>query len=114
MSESETVACYCGAVKVTVKGEPKTQLFCHCDDCRRWCGGVALPAKLWAKDDVEIEGELVTKGQVKGNTCRKSCVKCGSVICDQKDGMGMMSARAEILIRARCTHARARHPPLQT
>ena len=55
---SETVTCYCGAVKITVTGEPQVTPLCHCADCRRWNGGVGQAARLYAPDQVKIDGEI--------------------------------------------------------
>ena len=29
-------ACFCGAVQLTVTGEPVAMGYCHCDSCRHW------------------------------------------------------------------------------
>jgi len=75
----ETVSCYCGECKVTVKGDPAMQVICHCDDCRKWGGGVAQAAKLYPPDNVTATGEMVSK--VEGKR-RMSCAKCGGVVLD--------------------------------
>lgn len=62
----ETVQCYCGECKVTVKGEPAMQVFCHCDDCRKWGGGIVQAAKLYPADNVTVTGDLVFKPYVEG------------------------------------------------
>lgn len=95
---TDTGQCYCGACKVTVKGEPAAQLFCHCSDCRKWGGGTAQAAKLYPADKVSIEGEVTSKDPelVAGKTSwRKFCPKCGGVVYDDKtnvNGMIMVPA----------------------
>jgi hypothetical protein len=31
--------CYCGAVKITVTGDPEGAGYCHCVSCRSWSAG---------------------------------------------------------------------------
>ncbi len=38
-SKSHTGTCFCGAVEVTVTGEPAAMGYCHCDSCRQWSAG---------------------------------------------------------------------------
>ena len=79
--------------QVTVTGEPAVQCFCHCDDCRRWGGSIAQAAKLYPIDNVNIEGELITKdpdGKLEAsNSWRKSCANCGGVVYDDKSHVGL-------------------------
>jgi hypothetical protein len=42
MTEELTGRCLCGAVRYRSKGLPKRVSHCHCQQCRRASGGVAL------------------------------------------------------------------------
>ena len=54
-------SCACGDVKVTVKGEPQICWACHCDDCQRATGSIALFAAMYLEEDiVSIEGSTTT------------------------------------------------------
>lgn len=92
------VQCYCGTCKVTCMGEPAMQFFCHCDDCRRWSGSLAVAAKMFPADNVKIEGDLVCKDEawkegLKG--MRKSCKKCGGAVAnDLSNSMKMVMVPA--------------------
>ena len=78
---SEEVTCYCGAVKVTLTGEPTMQCLCHCSDCRRWNGSVAFAAKMFPSANVKVEGELIGIPFVEGcKAQRRSCAKCGGCV----------------------------------
>merc|ERR1711998_385874 len=84
------IKCYCGAAKYTVEmDEPAMQVACHCEDCRRWGGGVFQAAKLFPMEGVSaIEGEVVTK-ETTDNHRRRSCAKCGGVLMDIITEMNM-------------------------
>jgi hypothetical protein len=34
MSDTYSIQCNCGTVKMTLTGEPKVRGVCHCEDCR--------------------------------------------------------------------------------
>lgn len=57
MAASYHGACFCGAVEITVKGEPNAMGYCHCRSCRSWSGGPVNAFSLWNPDAV-----TVTKG----------------------------------------------------
>jgi len=46
--------CYCGSVKILVKGDPVGAGYCHCKACRRWSAGPVNAFTLWAPDQVEV------------------------------------------------------------
>jgi hypothetical protein len=50
--------CFCGAVEVTVTGEPAAMGYCHCSSCREWSAGPVNAFSLWPSDAVKI-----TKGK---------------------------------------------------
>ena len=39
--------CYCGAVKVSVTGDPAGAGYCHCKSCRSWSAGPVNAFTLW-------------------------------------------------------------------
>ena len=59
--------CYCGAVQVTVSGEPAGMGYCHCKDCRKWSAGPVNAFTLWKADSVKV-----TKGADQVATFSKS------------------------------------------
>ena len=60
MSEANvhTGRCFCGAVELTVTGEPVAMGYCHCESCRQWCktcgGHVMTEHPLWSLTDVYV------------------------------------------------------------
>ena len=48
-----TTTCRCGAVQLTMSGEPVVQLYCHCDDCRAAHGGAYVAAANRAQNTIK-------------------------------------------------------------
>jgi hypothetical protein len=72
-------SCFCGAVELTVTGQPAAMGFCHCTSCRTWSAGPVNAFTLWQPDSVKI-----TKGASNIGTYhkteksfRKWCLTCG-------------------------------------
>jgi hypothetical protein len=72
-------SCFCGAVEITVTGEPAAAGYCHCASCRSWSAAPVNAFSLWKPESVAI-----TKGA--GNigvyhkterSHRKFCTACG-------------------------------------
>lgn len=71
--------CFCGAVELTVTGEPVGMGYCHCASCRSWSAGPVNAFTLWKPDAV-----VVTRGADSIGTYhktdrsqRKFCTTCG-------------------------------------
>jgi hypothetical protein len=55
---TRTAQCACGRVEVTVEGEPRTVLVCHCDFCQRRSGNVFIESAQFLEEQVvAISGE---------------------------------------------------------
>ena len=79
MSDSYNGACFCGAVRFTVTGEPAAMGYCHCESCRQWSAGPVNAFSLWKPESVRV-----TQGADKIGTynktprsARKFCKTCG-------------------------------------
>ena len=46
-TETYRGACFCGAVQLTVTGEPAAMGYCHCESCRQWSAGPVNAFTLW-------------------------------------------------------------------
>ena len=46
--------CFCGAVQLTVTGEPAGMGYCHCTSCRTWSAGPVNAFSLWKSDSVKL------------------------------------------------------------
>ena len=71
--------CFCGAVEISVTGDPVGMGYCHCEHCRSWSAGPVNAFTLWPPEAVEI-----TKGADKiatfhktDNSHRMWCTVCG-------------------------------------
>ena len=53
-------SCFCGAVQLSVTGDPVLMGYCHCDSCRSWAAAPVTAFTLWKPDNV-----AVTQGQDK-------------------------------------------------
>lgn len=89
MATSYAGACFCGAVEITVTGEPKAMGYCHCRSCRSWSGGPVNAFSLWPPEAVRVAkgGEHVATYAKTPMSERQYCRLCGG-------------------------HLMARHPPL--
>ncbi|MBN9020880.1 MAG: GFA family protein [Rhizobiales bacterium] len=64
--------CSCGAVRFVLRGEPLVVGLCHCRDCRKATGGVAMAYADWPASAFTFEGEA---SAFRG---RSFCAVCGS------------------------------------
>lgn len=64
--------CSCGAVRFTVWGEPLVVGICHCTECRKATGAVAMAYADWPRD------AFTTTGEVRTHRGRSFCPVCGS------------------------------------
>src|ERR1700693_5510038 len=74
-----TGKCFCGAVELTVTGEPLAMGYCHCDSCRAWSAGPVNAFSLWPPDAVRITKGASNIGsyQKTPKSIRKWCKTCG-------------------------------------
>jgi hypothetical protein len=71
--------CFCGAVEITVEGDPVAAGYCHCASCRSWSAGPVNAFTLWKPDAVRIsKGEdSVGVFHKTERSYRKWCKACG-------------------------------------
>ena len=88
-----TGGCLCGAVQLTITGEPAVMTYCHCESCRRWLGAPVHAGCLFPTKSVRIEkgGELLTtfKLTAESGSHRKFCMTCGSPVLNDHPSIGM-------------------------
>jgi hypothetical protein len=91
--------CFCGAVKVTVEGEPEAMGYCHCNDCRRWSAGPVNAFSLWKPGAVKVTAGHVNIGifQKSENSIRKWCKVCGGHLFTEHPIWGLTDVYAAIL-----------------
>ena len=85
MSESTYAGrCFCGAVELTVTGDPAGAGYCHCASCRSWSAGPVNAFSLWPEDAVKVTKGTENLGtfNMTDRSFRKWCKTCGGhVFC---------------------------------
>jgi hypothetical protein len=98
MSNEKTYqgSCFCGAVELTVTGQPAAMGFCHCSSCRSWSAGPVNAFTLWPPASVKI-----TKGADHIGTYnktpvsfRKWCKSCGGHVMTEHPTFGLTDVYA--------------------
>ncbi|MBT0955888.1 GFA family protein [Alphaproteobacteria bacterium KMM 3653] len=79
-----TGRCYCGATRITANQRPRTVVYCHCADCRRWTGAPVGAFAAFGPGDVTLTPPPAPLTAVKG-VDRWSCPTCGSPLAAQFD-----------------------------
>ena len=86
--------CFCGDVRVEVRGAPVAVGLCHCESCRMWH---SAPINAWAIwPDARLEVTAGADGLVEfnkqgpdGPSGRTSCARCGGAVFNRKPKFGM-------------------------
>jgi hypothetical protein len=93
---SHAGSCFCGAVKLVVKGAPEGMGYCHCSSCRSWSGGPVNAFSLWKPEAVEIESgaEHIATFQKTPLSERKYCRKCGGHLLTNHPTLGLVDVFA--------------------
>ncbi|MGH8495384.1 MAG: GFA family protein [Gammaproteobacteria bacterium] len=101
MNDSNTRggSCFCGAVQLTVSGEPVAMGYCHCDSCRSWSAGPVNAFTLWNPEAVKItrgESNIGTYNKT-ANSYRKWCKTCGGHVLTEHPTMGLTDVYAAVI-----------------
>jgi hypothetical protein len=92
-------SCFCGAVQLTVTGEPAAMGYCHCESCRHWSAGPVNAFTLWSPDSVTVTrgADLVGSYSKNPQSIRKWCKACGGHLLTEHPGMGLTDVYAAII-----------------
>jgi hypothetical protein len=90
------IQCSCGAVRVTLEGEPLAQFFCHCEDCQVGHGGAYVPRSLYPSAAVTITAGEPRVWSLKISP-RTSCGHCGAHLFAEVPGYGVRGVNAYLL-----------------
>jgi hypothetical protein len=92
-------SCFCGAVELTVTGEPAAMGYCHCDSCRHWSAGPINAFTLWKPEAVKVTKGKDTLGTYNktANSFRKWCKICGGHVFSEHPGMGLTDVYAAVI-----------------
>jgi hypothetical protein len=71
--------CFCGAVGISVTGEPVAAGYCHCGSCRSWSAAPINAFSLWPPSAVQVTrgADLIGVYNKTELSHRKFCTKCG-------------------------------------
>jgi len=98
MSENKTYngSCFCGAVQLTVSGEPVAMGYCHCESCRSWSAGPVNAFSLWKPELVRIThgADQIATYNKTPNSYRKWCKNCGGHLFSEHPGLGLTDVYA--------------------
>jgi hypothetical protein len=89
-------SCFCGAVALTVTGEPAAMGYCHCGSCRSWSAGPVNAFTLWNPSAVRvIRGAdcIATFNKTPGSS-RKWCTQCGGHVMTEHPGFQLVDVYA--------------------
>ena len=98
-SDTHTGRCFCGAVELTVTGEPVCMGYCHCQSCRAWSAGPVNAFTLWPPDAVQITKGTDNVGSYHKteNSIRKWCKICGGHLMTDHPRWNLVDVYAAIV-----------------
>jgi hypothetical protein len=88
----------CGAVQLSITGEPVAMAYCHCESCRGWLGAPVHASSLWPAPNVRVERGadlLATFKRTEGSgSHRKFCRSCGTPVLIDHPSIAMTDVPA--------------------
>ena len=101
MSDEKTYSgsCFCGAVELTIRGEPIEMGYCHCDSCRHWSASPVNTYTLWQSEQVEVTRGADNIGTYNKTpiSYRKWCKTCGGHLMSEIPTMGLTDIFAAVI-----------------
>src|SRR4051812_14955347 len=91
--------CFCGAVELTVEGEPAAMGYCHCTSCRQWSAGPVNAFTLWKPESLRITkgAEQVLTYHKTDNSHRRWCRSCGGHLLTDHPAWGLVDVYAAVI-----------------
>jgi hypothetical protein len=92
-------ACFCGAVTVSVTGDPLAMGYCHCESCRHWSAAPVSAFALWRFDAVKITAGADHMGTYSKTpqSARKWCKTCGGHILSELPSIRLIDVYPAVL-----------------
>lgn len=89
-------SCFCGAVQLTVTGDPAGMGYCHCDSCRSWAAAPVNAFTLWPPAAVQVTkgADQIGTYNKTDKSYRKWCKKCGGHLFTEHPGLGLVDVYA--------------------
>lgn len=86
-----TGACFCGAVQLSVTGEPAVMGYCHCESCRSWSASPVNAFTLWKPDAIRVTrgAEHIRSFNKTPRSTRKWCARCGGHLFTEHPQWGL-------------------------
>jgi hypothetical protein len=99
LGDQYTGTCFCGALEVTVSGEPAAMGYCHCEDCRLWSAGPVNAFTLWPPEAVAVSRgpEMLGSFQKTENSIRRWCTQCGGHLLTEHPPLGLVDVYAAVV-----------------
>jgi hypothetical protein len=97
--ESYNGSCFCGAIQLSVTGEPAGMGYCHCASCRSWSAGPVNAFTLWPPDAVKVTsgGDNLASYSKSPASIRKWCKTCGGHVLTEHPSMGVTDVYAAVI-----------------
>ena len=89
-------ACFCGAVRVELTGDPEAMGYCHCRSCRSWSGGPVNAFTLWKPEAVRVTAgadNLLSYAKTPMSE-RQTCRTCGGHVMTRHPPLGLVDVFA--------------------
>ncbi len=83
MAETRMASCSCGALTVSVEGEPFSVAICSCEECQRRTGSAFGYTGYWDDAGVKVEGESTAWSRISAVGRQLEyhfCRVCGSTV----------------------------------
>ncbi|WP_105104054.1 GFA family protein [Microbulbifer pacificus] len=101
MSNEQTYegSCFCGAVQLTVTGEPAAMGYCHCESCRHWSAGPVNAFTLWKPEAVKVTQGVdnIATFSKTPKSYRKWCKTCGGHVFAEHPTLGLTDVFAAVI-----------------
>jgi hypothetical protein len=96
MSGGQSGKCFCGAVEISVTGEPNAMGYCHCESCRSWSAGPVNAFTLWPPESVKVTkgAENIATFQKTDLSLRQYCRVCGGHVMTAHPPLNMIDVYA--------------------
>jgi hypothetical protein len=89
--------CFCGSVRLEIRGEPKAQGYCHCRSCRSHSGAPVRGFTLWPKDAVSVTQGRLEGFNKTGFSNRQWCADCGGQVLIEHPTIGVVDVHSSTI-----------------
>jgi len=95
--------CFCGAVELSVVGEPAAMGYCHCESCQSWSASPVNAFTLWSPSAVTITrgADQLASFSKTPRSIRKWCKSCGGHVMTVHPGWDLIDVYAAVIPQLR-------------